>query len=292
MFFPNATAEPKNDVIDLNSGRRTPVVRYALDSVDSTQVWSREHLPSVPLEGWLAVTAKQQTGGLGTSGRKWHSPLGNVYASFSIRLPENVYTGPSANINQLRLPQITGLAVSQALEGFGLNPKIKWVNDVLLGGKKISGISVELHGNVLIIGIGINVNMSMEEAAQVNEVCIGDPNKIPATSLLLEVGRVFDIESVFQKLQQRLYTNMDLHFRGELDFVREIESRLTCRRGDEVRVQQDQIAGCPLEPECNGHFIGLNSYGAAEIFISGKGKVEINTGRMSLPIANCNQPSP
>lgn len=286
MFSPSPATESKNAIIELNFGRKTSVIRYTLDAVDSTQVWSREHLSSIPPQGWVAVTAERQTSGLGTNSRKWHSPLGNVYASFSTRLPEKFYTGPSASTNQLRLPQITSLAVSQALEDFGLHPKIKWVNDVLLGGKKISGIFVELHGNVLIIGIGINVNMSKEEAAQVNEVCVGDPNKIPATSLLIEMGRIFNVESVFQKLQQRLYANMDLHFRGELDFVREIESRLTCQRGDEVLVQQDQIAECPIEPECIGNFVGLNSYGAAQIFIPGKGMIEINTGRISLPIAN------
>ncbi len=100
------------------------------------------------------VLAETQTGGRGRFGRRWASPPGNIYMSIILRPP------PEAT------PLISvaaSLAVARAIsQAAPLKPRIKWPNDVLLQGKKVSGILVE--GTIdaqgrgySIAGIGVNV---------------------------------------------------------------------------------------------------------------------------------------
>jgi BirA family transcriptional regulator, biotin operon repressor / biotin---[acetyl-CoA-carboxylase] ligase len=269
-------------VVKLDSGEELSLVRHAFDFVGSTQTWSKEHTDIIPKNGWMVVTAKRQFSGVGTNGRVWHSPEGNIYVTFSKRLSEIT---PLTVEQKLRIKQVASLAVVQTLETLGIKSQIKWSNDVLLNRKKISGVLDEIIDDVLIIGVGLNINMSQEEADRVNVVCVGDPNKIPATSLLIEQGQPFDIEAIFQELQRNFYTNLDLLFNNKFDdFVKKVESRLTCKIGNEVTVQPAQLSGHPLEQEIKGRFIGLNKYGSAIIEIIRKDIVEVNDGRMVLDI--------
>lgn len=127
-----------------------------LKEVDSTNSFCKRY-PADRLKGALVVIAKRQTGGRGTKGRSFSSEEGGLYLSI-MRKPRNFDFSDtfSVMINSC-------VAVCKTLEKWGLNPIIKWPNDVLVGGKKISGTLIEntlLSGNALlsIVGIGINVN--------------------------------------------------------------------------------------------------------------------------------------
>jgi BirA family biotin operon repressor/biotin-[acetyl-CoA-carboxylase] ligase len=262
----------------LNPEQEVSVVKYAFEIIGSTQTWSKEHPENIPKNGWMAVIAKKQTGGKVTNGRTWHSPEGNIYVTFSKRLQE-----PLTAEQQLRMKQVASLAVVQTLEKFGLKPQLKWSNDVLLNRKKISGVLDEIQDDILTIGIGLNVNMSQEEAVKVNEVCKGDPNKIPATSLLIEEGHPFGIDAIFNDLQQNFYINMELLLKGKFDdFVKKVEDRLTCKIGEEVTVQRAQEPEEQIKSEYKGRFVGLNKYGSVIIDVPGKSIIVIDDGRMIL----------
>ena len=98
----------------------------------------------------IAVCAKTQTGGHGRLGRKWISPAGNLYVSFCIRLDNLAAAG--------NYSFLSAVALAQALESFGLKPQCKWPNDLLIDGKKVSGILLETDGKSrLIVGIGVNL---------------------------------------------------------------------------------------------------------------------------------------
>ncbi len=106
-------------------------------------------------EGRVLI-AEKQTAGRGRLGRSFFSPKGNIYLSvlFYPTLPLSVYAG--------RLTTLASLAVARAIESVcGLMPRIKWVNDLLLDGKKVCGILAEAvetkRGHAVILGIGINV---------------------------------------------------------------------------------------------------------------------------------------
>lgn len=98
----------------------------------------------------VAICAKTQSGGHGRLGRKWLSPAGNLYVSFCIRLDNLAAAG--------NYSFLSAVALAQALESFGLKPQCKWPNDLLIDGKKVSGILLETDGKSrLIVGIGVNL---------------------------------------------------------------------------------------------------------------------------------------
>jgi BirA family biotin operon repressor/biotin-[acetyl-CoA-carboxylase] ligase len=104
---------------------------------------------------WTVVLADAQTAGRGRQGRRWVSPPGNLYLSVLLR--------PSpASARWSVLPLAAGLAVADALAEEGLDPRLKWPNDVVVGGRKIGGILAEATSSTdglesVVLGIGVNV---------------------------------------------------------------------------------------------------------------------------------------
>ncbi len=103
--------------------------------------------------GGTALIATSMSAGRGTHGRPWHAPEGGLYLSMILRDLDDPHL----------LTLALGNAVADVLEVAGAQPQLKWVNDVLVGGRKIAGILVEGestgdHIDFLIAGIGININ--------------------------------------------------------------------------------------------------------------------------------------
>jgi BirA family transcriptional regulator, biotin operon repressor / biotin---[acetyl-CoA-carboxylase] ligase len=99
------------------------------------------------------VCAREQTAGRGRLARRWHSPVGNLYASILLRLDL-----PPASIAQLSF--VAGLAVADAADAFlpdGVRTTLKWPNDVLIDGAKIAGILIESADAAAVVGIGLNI---------------------------------------------------------------------------------------------------------------------------------------
>jgi BirA family biotin operon repressor/biotin-[acetyl-CoA-carboxylase] ligase len=124
---------------------------------DVVAEWAQEGVT-----GFCLAYADEQTRGRGREGRTWFTPPGSALA-FSVLLNTKQSTEP----NLLGLVSGLGaLAVCEALENlFGLEPQIKWPNDVLLSGKKTCGVLAEAHWSgdqlqALVLGIGINVASS------------------------------------------------------------------------------------------------------------------------------------
>lgn len=108
------------------------------------------------------VIAESQTHGRGRRGRQWSSPFGSgLYFSIFLRPSLPVYVIP-------RLTILSGVAVSESLEKFGIETKVKWPNDIMIGNKKIGGILSEmaLEGNEInyvILGIGLNIHTEYKD---------------------------------------------------------------------------------------------------------------------------------
>jgi BirA family transcriptional regulator, biotin operon repressor / biotin---[acetyl-CoA-carboxylase] ligase len=154
-------------------GRFGHIYRYE-ESCPSTQ---RLLEPEDP-EGAVAV-AEEQSEGRGRLGRTWHAPA-HTSVLVSVLLRPAV---DSARLPELSL--VAGGAVAEAIaETTGLEPAIKFPNDVLLGGKKVAGILAESSDGRVVLGIGVNANQTAEQ--------LPDGAQTEPTSLRLELGEPVD----------------------------------------------------------------------------------------------------
>ncbi len=136
-----------------------------LDEVDSTNEDAKRRA-SAGTAGPIWIAARQQTAGRGRAGRSWVSPLGNLYATA-------LFPFERALADAVRLPFAAGLAVVDAIERLAPSgePRLKWPNDVRVGGAKIAGVLVESGetpgaSRWIALGIGLNVRFAPEDAGQ------------------------------------------------------------------------------------------------------------------------------
>lgn len=138
----------------------------AYGSVESTNLIIKEALGAGCSEG-LVATALIQGGGYGRQGRLWKSPLGGLYFSFALKPLHRLQGVCTEHISTLSL--VIALALRQAFEELGIGGiQIKWPNDVLLGGAKVCGISLEGVSGGICVGIGINVFPTSENPQEIS----------------------------------------------------------------------------------------------------------------------------
>jgi len=130
---------------------------FTLEQTDSTQNYARAIAEGGAAEGTIVVALEQGVG-KGRMGRAWASPKGGLWFSVLLR--------PSIAVAELhKLSLLFGVAVAEGLGAMGLDARLKWPNDVLIGGKKVCGILLETSAESdrvshVIAGIGINANFS------------------------------------------------------------------------------------------------------------------------------------
>ena len=128
-------------------------------SIDSTNRAARELALKEKAHGWV-ILADEQTAGRGRLDRTWDSDAGKDILASIIVYP---HLPPEETF---RLTMMASVAVVQAIERIcGITCGIKWPNDIFLNGKKLCGIlsegQIDDHMQFIVIGIGLNVNSSM-----------------------------------------------------------------------------------------------------------------------------------
>jgi BirA family biotin operon repressor/biotin-[acetyl-CoA-carboxylase] ligase len=98
----------------------------------------------------LWLRAERQTAGKGRQGRAWVSSAGNLYVSTLVR----VRPGEPASAT---LALVAAVALEETVAVFGVQPMLKWPNDLLVDGAKLSGILLERVDDAVIIGFGVNL---------------------------------------------------------------------------------------------------------------------------------------
>ena len=138
----------------------------------------------------LVLAAEEQTAGRGRLGRTWLSPP-RAALTFSVLLrPAGV---PPARRGWL--PLLAGVATATAVRHVsGLDARLKWPNDLLLGPRKLAGILAEQSGDAVIVGIGVNVSAARAELPVTGAAAL------PATSLLLEGSASLDRERLLREI--------------------------------------------------------------------------------------------
>ncbi|MFF7709746.1 bifunctional biotin--[acetyl-CoA-carboxylase] ligase/biotin operon repressor BirA [Pseudomonas sp. NPDC007930] len=209
------------------------------------------------------VLAESQSAGRGRRGRQWVSPFGvNLY--YSLALP---IEGGMHRIEGLSL--VVGLAVQAALLEAGVNnAALKWPNDVLVGGRKIAGILLEMVGDPadlchVVLGIGINVNMKL--APEVDQAW---------TSLQLCKGAMVDRNALVLALTQQLWAYLEKHRLQGFTALRGEWERNHAWQGREVTVH----AGVH---QTSGTVLGIDDHGALRLHVDGQERV-FNGGELSL----------
>ncbi|MBO9609997.1 MAG: biotin--[acetyl-CoA-carboxylase] ligase [Paenibacillaceae bacterium] len=153
------------------------------DEVDSTQNVAHELVRQGAEEGTLII-AEQQTQGRGRQGRAWHSPKGKgIYMSLVLKPRIPLHFTP-------QLTLLVAVALCRTMSQYvGDRVGIKWPNDLLIDGRKVSGILLESRADderlhYVVAGIGIGVNLTAEDYPP-------ELHKV-ATSLRMETGVEID----------------------------------------------------------------------------------------------------
>jgi BirA family biotin operon repressor/biotin-[acetyl-CoA-carboxylase] ligase len=183
------------DVVPRLRGRLGRPYRF-VERCPSTQRLLAEDDP----EG-AVVVADEQTEGRGRLGRSWFAPAGTSLLCSILLRPE---------VDPARLPELSivaGRACAEAIaEVAGVDPKVKFPNDVLVRGRKVAGILAEASDGRVVLGIGVNV---AQEPGQ-----LPPDARTPATSLLVETGREVDRGELLVALLEHLERRYDAWLGG------------------------------------------------------------------------------
>jgi BirA family biotin operon repressor/biotin-[acetyl-CoA-carboxylase] ligase len=178
--------------------------RLHLRSVGSTNERARELAEAGAPHGML-VTASEQTAGRGRQGRSWVTPPGvAIAASLILRRFDDL------------LPLRAGVAVADVA---GPDARVKWPNDVLLGGRKVAGILAEAHApEWAVLGIGVNVALDLATLPPELQEIAGTLGREPA-----------DVEPTLTQLIAALETRLEQPPPLLLAAVRERDALLGAR---------------------------------------------------------------
>ena len=204
------------------------------DSIDSTNSRARELATGGDAD--VVVLADEQTGGRGRLDRAWDSPSGGVWLSLVLDPSVPIAHAPVFTL-------AAAVAVTRAAREAGVDARIKWPNDVVVGDgtsperragsdgdavgeRKLAGILTEVEGEAdrvdwLVVGVGINVNVDAGSL----------PEGVDATSVQEQVGAID--RRVFT---QRLLEEFDA-LRGDLDAVLPAWREHATTLGRRVRVE-------------------------------------------------------
>ncbi len=195
--------------------------------VGSTNDVALELSPRDAPHGTL-ILAEEQTAGRGRMGRTWHSErFSGIYSSIILRPPLSPAAAPILTL-------MAGLAVREAVwASTGLSADIRWPNDVLLNGRKVSGILTEMRAEMdrlhtVVLGIGINVN-HVRMPAELKGI---------ASSLALEGGQRYSRLQVLLALLRELEQHYRLLIEGGSSVIVERwMARSSYAQGKHLRVR-------------------------------------------------------
>ena len=157
--------------------------------IDSTHLYAKTHLNELS-DTYTLITATKQTSGFGRKGDAWISRGENLLATF-------VFPAPKQDIQNLG--QLLAYSVIKILENLALEPKFKWPNDILISYRKVAGILTEVHDQMVILSIGLNVNIEKD---------ILDDIGSPATSLSNELRHTQSVKNLKLEINKRFFSDL------------------------------------------------------------------------------------
>lgn len=233
------------------------------DSLASTQDKAREWALKGAPHGALVVT-EEQSAGRGRFGRPWHSPKGlGVWMSLVLKPPRSL-TEP------FQLTLLIAVALCRTVRKItGANAGIKWPNDLLIDGRKVSGILVEAvpakpgEEQAYVAGIGIGVNLAKSDyPAELREKAI---------SLRLAKGELVDRHELICLLLEQVETLYELYLREGFSPVISLWEAHSITLGTEITVQSagGERTGIAVRLDDTGALVLRQEDGSAYKLFSG-----------------------
>ncbi len=212
-------------MVNLNMSKYTIVT---LDEVHSTNSYALEFLPS--FEDKTVVFTTHQTSGRGRYDRKWVcDDSENLYMSIVLKPVKNDgYPFPN-------LTQYLSVSVCKVLENhFGITPNIKWPNDILVNGAKISGILAEtgMKNNKIdgvVLGLGLNVNLSEQTLKLIDQ---------SATSICVLKNQNYDVETIARLICDEFFSNYDEFVKLGFEYIKDEYVRRSAFLGHNITIKE------------------------------------------------------
>ncbi len=224
----------------------------SFDEIDSTNCYALKNI--LELEDKTIILAKMQTKGRGRFDRVWLSNnQENIYTSLVLKPRfKNLSNTPLAN-----LTQYMSLTICKTLESYGISPKIKWPNDVLVSKKKISGILAEtsIKNNEfygLVLGVGINLNLDQTDIKKIDQA---------ATSLNLELGEKVNRDEFFKILLDTFFSEYDTFLMSGFKYIKSSYIKKCDFLGKEITIRN-------LQKELRGTVTNINDDGSLSLKVA------------------------
>ncbi|ARD86750.1 biotin--[acetyl-CoA-carboxylase] ligase [Rickettsia bellii] len=258
---------------------------FVFDELDSTNLEAIRIAKSNKPDRDYIILAKSQTKGRGRSGKNWQSTLGNLHVSLLIK--------PNKELELLpQLSFVTALAVYDSMvhvipwldhgiqkineipiQACGMTPlvlkkiQLKWPNDVLVGGKKISGILLESvkveDAYYLIIGVGINITYHPINIDQ------------PTTSLVAEELPIITPQALLEILIENFEKYYQIWEKNGFSFIRGTWLKHAYKLHENISVKyQNNIV--------TGTFQGIDSIGRIILQLPSKKILSFSTAELSF----------
>jgi BirA family biotin operon repressor/biotin-[acetyl-CoA-carboxylase] ligase len=189
--------------IDLQNSLQTKYVGKRVmwfKNLDSTQEFARRLISMnsmMSLNGYVIISDTQRKG-IGRHGNRWVSPRGGIWLSIIL----------NSTLHPSRITLFSfcaSVAVSEAIDRCtGIKSRLKWPNDVIIEGKKVSGILVDASVDAesiehIIVGVGVNANV---KAADIGKKIVDHEQPYPLTSLQEQLGTSCNTVEIIKSILQ------------------------------------------------------------------------------------------
>ncbi|SEM08177.1 BirA family transcriptional regulator, biotin operon repressor / biotin-[acetyl-CoA-carboxylase] ligase [Paenisporosarcina quisquiliarum] len=239
---------PEQIIPNLKTKQLGRTIEY-YTTCESTQIIAADKAREGVPHGTVVI-AEEQTDGRGRLDRSWNSTANKgIWMSVIIRPAISPQFAAQFTL-------VSAVAITQAIqEVTNLTPEIKWPNDILINGKKVTGILTELQADMdivhsIIIGIGVNVNQELsafEESIQKT-----------ATSLKIENGEEIDRSLLVAKILYYLEKYGDLYVENGFKPIKILWESHNCTIGKRIRATT-------LRETLEGVALGITNDGVLEI---------------------------
>ncbi|MFC0299451.1 biotin--[acetyl-CoA-carboxylase] ligase [Virgibacillus soli] len=215
------------------------------NSTTSTQTIAHELAMDGAKHGTIVV-ADEQTAGKGRMNRAWHSSKGKgIWLSLILRPAILPHKAP-------QLTLLTATVLAHVISELGLQPYIKWPNDIIINNKKAAGILTEMKAEqdqiqYVVIGIGINVNQTITDLpVEIQNI---------ATSLKIELQESLIISELIQKLLSQFEKKYEQFIQFGFQTIKEIWEGYGFKIGEMITIKT-------MHEKWTGQFCGIAEDGA------------------------------